>query len=214
MQQRLLVALAKHNKQAEQRILEIIQQERERVRWKQLSHSMSPRKGRSVRIVQRVADDGTTQEAGTQREVENMIWDEIHGKRFFLAEQAPICQGWSRGEFGYMTSTLAAERVLDGSYEYQESMHQGTRELLEEAGRILKVILKDSVDTMVTTQKWQQKWNGADERTSSSESGLHFGHYKAGAKSDLISKHDALKVIICLKRAFHWRDGQKACRVC
>jgi hypothetical protein len=74
---------------------------------------MSPRKGRSVRTVQRVREDGSTQEAGSQREVENMIWDEIHGKRFFLAEQAPICQGWLRGEFGYMASTPAAERVLN-----------------------------------------------------------------------------------------------------
>jgi hypothetical protein len=56
---------------------------------------MKKNKGRAVRVVQAELPDGTVQEATTQREVENAIWDEIHGKRFYLAEQAPICKGKS-----------------------------------------------------------------------------------------------------------------------
>lgn len=34
-----------------------------------------------------------------------------------------------------------------------------------------------------------------------SESGLHFGHYKAGAKSDLISAFHALKITVILRQS-------------
>lgn len=64
------------------------------------------------------------------------MWSEIHGKRFYLAEQAPICQGHLRGEFGYMANTKAAEEVLAGSYQPAEDMHQGTMDLFDEISRI------------------------------------------------------------------------------
>ena len=146
LQRRLSAARAKNNREAEKRILEIIQRERERAMWKRLGNAMAQRKGRSVRVVQRVGEDGLTQEASTQSAVENMIWDEIHSKRFFLAEQAPICKGWLRGEFGYMANPEAARQVLEGSYYYRQDMHGGTKELLQEACRIRKRVPKDSVD--------------------------------------------------------------------
>ena len=59
-------------------------------------------------------------EHDNQRSVENAnaIWNGIHDKQFYLAEQAPICQGGLRGEFNYLTKTPAAKEVLDGTYEY------------------------------------------------------------------------------------------------
>ena len=65
-------------------------------------------KRHSMRIVQNSLDDGGVIEYDTQRSVENGIWDGIHGKRFYLAEQAPIWQGRLRGEFGYYTVTQDA----------------------------------------------------------------------------------------------------------
>jgi hypothetical protein len=73
LQHRLAVARAKSYREAEKRILEIIQREQERAMWKRLHCSMSTRKGHSVQVVQRGREDGTTQEATTQSEVENMI---------------------------------------------------------------------------------------------------------------------------------------------
>jgi hypothetical protein len=43
--------------------------------------------------VQVEGEDGEVTEYDTQDSVENAIWSEIHSKRFYLAEQAPICQG-------------------------------------------------------------------------------------------------------------------------
>ena len=48
--------------------------------------------------------------------VEKAILQNIHGegKRFYQAEEAPICRGRLRGQFGYNANTAAARAVLDG----------------------------------------------------------------------------------------------------
>jgi hypothetical protein len=96
--------------------MEIIRQEKEQARWRRLNYVMSRRKGGSVSKVQVKESDGAIREATTQHKVEDAIWNEIHaGKRFYLAEQAPICQGKLRGDFGYMANNEAAREVLAGS---------------------------------------------------------------------------------------------------
>jgi hypothetical protein len=74
--------------------------------------------------------DGAICEAITQREVEDAIWNEIHGKRFYLAEQAPIYQGKLRGDFGYMANTEEAREVLPGTYVCPEGQREQILELL------------------------------------------------------------------------------------
>ena len=45
----------------------------------------------------------------TQQKVHESIWDKIHRKRFYLAEQAPICQCFLRGDFGYTACSPTAK---------------------------------------------------------------------------------------------------------
>ncbi len=49
---------------------------------------------------------------------------------------------------------------------------------------------------------WEVFWKKAKEETSSSESELHFSHYKAGAGSPLISHFHAMKSLVMLKMGF------------
>ena len=62
--------------------------------------------------------------------MENAIWDRIHKKRFHLAEQAPICQGQLRGDFGYLANTPATSQVLAGTYNYPPGFDPATQELI------------------------------------------------------------------------------------
>ena len=50
-------------------------------------------KGRSVREVQVAGDDGEVTDFTSEGEVHTAIWNEVHRKRFHLAEEAPICRG-------------------------------------------------------------------------------------------------------------------------
>eukprot|EP00956_Cyclotella_meneghiniana_P022017 scaffold40896_cov41-Cyclotella_meneghiniana.AAC.6 len=188
----------------------IIQREKERSFWRRMNFAMSKRSGRSVTMVQRETSDGGLEEARTQEEVEHMVWEEIHGKRFYLAEQAPICKGRLRGDFGYMANTNAAKAVLASEYEFPLDGHQGTKDIFDEVARIRSIVPKNSVSTDLRRPVWKEKWRGSSEKTSSSLSGLHFGHYIAGTSSEIISHHHALKATICLKRGFsidRWKGG-------
>ena len=133
-------------------------------------------KSYSMREVNEEHERGNVRVCSSQREVENAIWKEIHYKKFYLAEEAPICQGVLRGEFGYSGVSSAAKAVLDGSYEYPEDMDEATKEIIKGVARIMLSVPKGSASYKITKENWQKKWARAKEETSSSKSGLHFGH--------------------------------------
>jgi hypothetical protein len=109
-----------------------------------------------------------------------------------------------------MAFSPVAKRVLDGTYNYPPDFDPATRELVEECARIRQKIPSNSVSDEISTSQWQYRWRSAKEKTSSSESGLHFGHYKAGAKSESISTFHALKATLALRRGIalaRWSRG-------
>ena len=150
-------------------------------------------------MVQVTQADGSIVEATSKKAVHAAIWDNIHDKRFILAEKAPICKGKLRGDFGYMAITPAAAAVLDGTYICPEGTDDGTRDLFEEIASLRQQIPENSVSMTLTGKRWQQRWRKAKEKTSSSESGIHFGYYIAGVQSDIISQHDAINTTLCNK---------------
>ena len=138
------------------------------------------------------------------------IWDEVHQKRYFLAEIAPICKGQLKGDFGYFATSHSAKKVLDVTYAFPDNIDEATKEICEEVAIICQMIPKDSASFLITKETWQKKWSESKEDTSSSYSGLHFGHYISGAESDLISQLHAMKTSISLKEGIalsRWSNG-------
>ena len=72
-----------------------------------------------------------------------------------MAEQAPICQGCLRGEFGYLANNPALAAVLAGTYNFPASMHQGTHETTKEVAAIRALIPKDSICNKITPLQWR-----------------------------------------------------------
>ena len=160
---------------------------------------MKKQSGVSVRVVQVEDGEGELVEYTTQAEVHEAIWNNIHRKRFYLAEEAPICQYPLREEFGYNADSDVGEEVLEGRYHFGEDFEEHTRELLEEAAHTRSIIPKNSVDDIIRSGSWGGFWSKAREETSSSESGLTFSHYKAGARSKLITHFHATKLSVAIK---------------
>ncbi len=68
----------------------------------------------------------------------------------------------------------------------------------------------DSVSITITPGQWKQYWQVVNKETSSSESGLHFGHYKVGGKSNIIAHYHAARVTVTLAHAIQlerWSRG-------
>lgn len=196
----------------EKEILAIIRREKDRGFWRRINYVMGKQRGGSVRrvLTEDGAEEGMLTEHLTEKSVTDAIFNNIHRKRFFLAEAAPICSGALRGQFGYNATTRTAEAILNGSYEFPPDFDQATKEILLECARIRVMIPMDSLNIIITKEEWRRQWRGRRESTSSSESGLHFGHYIAGIDSDYISHFHALKSSLIIRRGVvldRWARG-------
>jgi hypothetical protein len=154
--------------------------------------------------------------------VHKAIFNEVHRKRYNLAEEAPICQGGLRGQFGYTSTSPTAKMVLDGTYDFPPNMDMATRELFKEIAQIRSIVPPNSITGAISREQWQIRWKKVKEDTSSSQSGLHFGHYIAGVDCDYISQFHALCILLALKKGIaleRWSNGlsvmlEKMFRVC
>jgi uncharacterized protein (UPF0332 family) len=209
LKNRLSLAQEKGDEVAEKRILDIITKEKERKKHRTVKAVTGRQQGRSVMSVQE-EHDGEVIEHTEKSAVEHAIFEEIHNKRFTMAESAPICHSPLLEEFGYNSTTPAAQAVLDGTYAITPDLEAATAEIFRECARIRTIIPKDTAPIWVTKADWQETWKKANERTSSSESGLHFSHYKASIKSDYLSHFHATKISIVLVRGIalsRWSRG-------
>jgi hypothetical protein len=76
---------------------------------------------------------------------------------------------------------------LDVTYDFPSNIDKATKELFVEIAKICSLVPPDSVTGIILQERWQQRWKKVKEDTSSSQSGLHFGHYIVGADCDHIS---------------------------
>jgi hypothetical protein len=103
------------------------------------------------------------------------------------------------------------QQILEGTYEYPaDDLDLATRLLFEEALATYKVLSPTKVATYVTPEDFKLFWQTAKERTGSSYSGLHFGHYIAALHCpDLLLLHTA-KLSICARNGVslaRWGKG-------
>jgi hypothetical protein len=201
----------KEDSKREQEILAIIQRERDRSFWQRVNYVMGKACSGSVRkVLIKDKDSGTLTEHATQESVQQAIFDNIHRKRFYLAEAAPACNGRLRGLFGYNATMITAKRILEGNYPYPEDFDQATREICEECARIWLLVPQNSLNLLITQYDLRRQWKGWRELTLSLESGLHFGHYIAGCDSDHIAQFHALKATLIINRGIvldRWARG-------
>ncbi len=89
-------------------------------------------------------------------------------------------------------------------------MDAATRELFAEIAVIRRFVPENSVTIIITPEQWKQYWKVISKETSSSESGIHFGHYIVGSKSDIISHYHSACVSGILAHAIklkRWSRG-------
>jgi hypothetical protein len=86
---RLEVAKEKEDEEAARQILTIIQREKDKQFWQRMTYDLGKPRGGACFRVQVEQGDGMTEEYTGQEEMQEAIWDNIHRKRFNLAESAP-----------------------------------------------------------------------------------------------------------------------------
>ena len=196
---RLEIAKERENEEAERQILSIIQREKEKSFWRRLNYALGKPRGGACFKVQVEQDDGTVEEISGNEDLHEAIWENIHRKRFYLAEEAPMCSSQLRGIFGYNSISPTANAILEGTYAYPPEFDEATKEIPKECASIRIRVPKNSVTTTISPEDWTNHWRRAREETSSSTSGWHFGHYKAGLQSQYVSYLQALQASLVVK---------------
>ena len=121
---------------------------------------------------------------------------------FFIVQQVKccLCQAEHNTIFNFEIDTDTAIDILEGCFEVLPPDTDGTTLLLlQEMANILQLMKDGKVDIVVTVDDFKHYWRRAKERTSSSHSKLHFGHYKLAAFSDYLSEVHALKLSLISK---------------
>ena len=101
-------------------------------------------------------------------------------------------------------------QILEGKFNYSLITDEPTQHILKEMAEIWKLIGKGEVDIIITKDDFQHFWKRAKERTASSISTQHFGHYCAAAHSDYLSEVHARKLSLISKTGLppeHWVRG-------
>ena len=82
------------NDEAAWQILNIIAREKQRTFWRKIQFACGKKKGESSSTVQVEGRKDMVIEYTTQEGVQTAIFENVHQKRFYLAEEAPICNGY------------------------------------------------------------------------------------------------------------------------
>ena len=159
LMRRAEVAREEGNEDGAKEILEMIARERQRDFWRNMKGAMQQQSGGSVQSVQVENDNGEVAEHTDQADIEDAIWTNIHRRRFYLAEEAPICQGRLCGDFGYSANTAASREVLDGVYAGDNDMDQATLEVFDACAQIREIVPANSVSDRITGRDWSRHWS-------------------------------------------------------
>jgi len=109
-------------------------------------------------------------------------------KRFTQAHGSPFLHGQLAVDVDPFGCGPAAKSILEGTYICPPDTDDYTRQFIDALR--WPALRPELISTILSPDAFCAHWKRARERTSSSISGLHFGHYKAAAKStDLAHLH-------------------------
>ena len=99
-----------------------------------------------------------------------------------------ICNGPLFELLGYNTDTEAGMEILEDTFKSPTGTHPATVIILNKIVRIWRLMGDGEVSIIITKEDFQYYLRRVKERTASSFSGRHFGHYVATAPLDLLSE--------------------------
>ena len=177
--------------------------------WFQIGRAMKVPQGRATITVQKMTAAGAVKESTAQEETEEMLFDETED-RFQLAMNAPITSTDLITELGNLADTEIAQHIVVGTFDIPDEIDKATAEILEEIGSMGVQLTNGSICIVITPEEFREYWKRAREGTSSSISGVHFGHYKAAAQSTELSGFLAKQVTLIVQTGYppkRWSRG-------
>ncbi len=120
--------------------------------------------------------------------------------RFTLAHSAPIMKSLLGKRLRYLSNESLARSIIMGTCEIPSDLDPATKLVLEEIGKVgIKIINGEGSEIVITPNDFKHFWRKVNKFTSSSMSGVHYGHYKAAIQDELISEALALQLTVVMR---------------
>jgi hypothetical protein len=169
----------------------LLQQEKQRSVARHLKRILAKVQGGAITRIEVLEDDEYVEKTA-QADVESHTMA-MCSARFWLTENTPLRVEPMCSALGpFAIDTVAARALLQGTYVVLEETDDYTREFLQSIQASAPLDPQSQLSCEITKEDFQRYWKKPRERTSSSISGLHYGHYKAAATDDTLSKIHAL----------------------
>ena len=137
-------------------------------------------------VVQKRCHKGSTVDSTYQDNTETMIFEETE-VGFQLAINTPLSSTELIKKLGDIADTKIARQIVEDTFESLDELDEATLRILEEIGRLRIELTNGNVSIVVTREEFRKHRKRATEGTSSSVSGIHFGHYKVLSESEPIN---------------------------
>jgi hypothetical protein len=160
----------------------------------------------------------TVNEEGKQHHTKEGVESAIHnkiGSRFSRTGSTLICNSPLFELLWYNANIEASMQILEGTFVPPSGIYPATVIILKGIAQIWRLMGNGEVNIIITREDFQHYWRRMKERTASSFSGRHVGHYTATACSNLFSARYAPGTLYSsLRQVLSQRDGPKACWSC
>jgi len=137
--------------------------------------------GRSISAVETTTPTGT-EVATTRAAVEATLSASLQ-KRFTRAHGSPFLKPPLAPLVGAFGTGTAAQAILEGTFTCPPGLDEHTRYFIEALKFPSAEARQSTVSLLLRPEDFIAHWKRAKEKTSSSPSGLHFGHYKSATYS-------------------------------
>jgi hypothetical protein len=156
-----------------------------------------PRGGNPIAI--KVQSPTSVQLYDTEDTVHQHATDHL-SLQFHLAYSAPCYSSQILHDLGHLGDTQCTQDILDSNYSFPPDTDQWTIKILQEAHHSYKLLNNKPINTTILIGNFQSYYQQASKKISSSNSRLHFGHYKAVSYSRDLSALHAAQFTACLRK--------------
>jgi hypothetical protein len=114
----------------------------------------------------------------------------------------------------FLSDKSLARSIIMGTYEFPLDLDPATKLILEEIGKLgIKIVNRKGSKIVITPDSFKHFWQKVNKFTSSSMSGVHYGHYKAAIQDELILEVLALQLTVVARSSIppeNWSVGLQA----
>ncbi len=186
----------------------MLREERQREASRHLRRALGKTRNGGIDWIE-MLDKGKTVRYSAKEKVEEKIM-KVNETKFRKAASTPPMTAPLVGDLGFLGNTDAAKRILNGTYQCPPGVDAHTQNFIAELQVSQPILDSDRVSSKVSREDYKRYWKRCKESTSSSISGLHFGHWKAAAECNELSEMHALFTEIAVTTGYsptRWQKG-------